>query len=168
MKHANSPAVFTLRVKILLGLALGMAVAVGIYCYRYIPPTAMAQDGVTAEFPDVKTYVAVRTLEERLALNGTATQADFDQLKAQAVDAEPRIQMRALTALYSITNEPYKAQAISVARKRLDDKDAGVRQYALSALAHLRAGDVLEVAQKMLADPAENVRMKAQQLLASR
>ena len=58
-------------------------------------------------------------------------------------------------------------EAIALARTKLDDKDGGVRQYALSALARLHAGDYRDVAQKMLNDPAENVRLKAQKLIAA-
>jgi HEAT repeat protein len=83
-------------------------------------------------------------------------------------DPDEFVQARALTALFSLGGGGQANAAAQIARGKLTDRKGLVRQYALSALAHLKAPDAAVQARKMLRDPDPNVREKAGKVARTR
>ena len=114
---------------------------------------------------DPPTFAAVRAIQERASTGQSLTSAEIAVLRSASNDGDWRIRCRALTALFYVGGTAHAVTAAEIARAKLTDKEAVVRQYALSALARMRAQDARLDARRMLNDPAANVRARAQQIL---
>lgn len=126
--------------------------------FLYVSPTA--RDARSYGFSP-PAYIAVNSIGDRASTRHSLTTVDMIILRAISNDAHPMMRARALTPLRYLGGTEQSAIAAEIARRKLTDSHSTVRQYALSALDGLNTSDVVEIAKKMLRDPAENVREKA-------
>jgi HEAT repeat protein len=112
--------------------------------------------------------VRVRQLQEVAVKRHQLDPAELAEIKVLVNDPDQFVRARALTALFSLGGGGQSKTAAAIARGKLTDQKGLVRQYALSALARLKAPDAASTAKKMLRDPDPHVRERAAQIARSR
>lgn len=132
------------------------------------PKPAVAKPNVSTN-PVFKTE-AFKTVDDIQIASYKAKTLTDDQLKTLNAYVDNRSIMIRLMVMAALLNAgPKQAQAASViARRGFDSEDSMTRTYALAALDHLNAPDILPVAKSMLADPSHYVTQEAHRILKRR